>query len=40
MSDASTEQVYEIYHLRDWIGHYNKPAKHELGWADYQMRPE
>src|SRR6516225_3142653 len=22
------------------IEHYYKPAKHELGWADYQMRPE
>jgi SRSO17 transposase len=40
MSEASTEQVYEIYRLRDWIEHYYKPVKHELGWADYQMRPE
>jgi hypothetical protein len=40
MSEASTEQVYEIYRLRDWIEHSYKPAKHELGWADYQMRPE
>jgi hypothetical protein len=40
MSEATTEQVYEIYRLRDWIEHYYKPAKHELGWADYQMRPE
>jgi hypothetical protein len=24
--------------LRDWIEHYYKPAKHELGWADYQVR--
>ena len=40
MSAANTEQVYEIYRLRDWIEHYYKPAKHELGWADYQMRPE
>src|SRR5215472_15951317 len=39
-SEATTEQVYEIYRLRDWIEHYYKPAKHELGWADYQMRPE
>jgi SRSO17 transposase len=37
---ASAEQVYELYRLRDWIEHYYKPAKHELGWADYQMRPE
>jgi SRSO17 transposase len=40
LSEASAEQVYEIYRLRDWIEHYYKPAKHELGWADYQMRPE
>ena len=40
LSEASAEQVYELYRLRDWIEHYYKPAKHELGWADYQMRPE
>jgi hypothetical protein len=32
--------VYELYRLRDWIEHCYKPAKHELGWADYQMRSE
>ncbi len=37
---ASPEQVYERYRLRDWIEHYYKPAQHELGWADYQVRPE
>src|SRR5260370_34650485 len=37
---AGAEQVYEIYRLRDWIEHYYKPVKHELGWADYQLRPE
>jgi hypothetical protein len=26
--------------LRDWIEYCSKPVKHELGWADYQMRPE
>jgi hypothetical protein len=26
--------------MRDWIEHYYKPVKHELGWADYQVRPE
>jgi hypothetical protein len=26
--------------LRDWIEHDDQPAQHELGWADYQMRPE
>ena len=40
LGEASTEQVYELYRLRDWIEHYYKPAKHEFGWADFQMRPE
>jgi SRSO17 transposase len=40
LSEASAEEVYEIYRLRDWIEHDYKPAKHELGWADYQMRTE
>jgi SRSO17 transposase len=40
LSQVSAEQVYEIYRLRDWIEHFYKPVKHELGWADYQMRPE
>ncbi len=26
--------------MRDWIEHPYKPAKHELGWADLQMRKE
>jgi SRSO17 transposase len=40
LAQVSAEQVYEIYRLRDWIEHYYKPVKHELGWTDYQMRPE
>jgi SRSO17 transposase len=40
LEEASPEQVYELYRLRDWIEHYYKPVKHELGWADYQVRPE
>src|SRR5262249_50447884 len=40
LAQVSAEQVYEIYRLRDWIEHFYTPAKHELGWADYQMRPE
>ena len=40
LAQVSAEQVYEIYRLRDWIEHYYKPVKHELGWADYQLRPE
>jgi SRSO17 transposase len=39
-AQVSAEQVYEIYRLRDWIEHFYKPVKHELGWADYQVRPE
>jgi SRSO17 transposase len=39
-AEVSAEQVDEIYRLRDWIEHYYKPVKQELGWADYQMRPE
>jgi hypothetical protein len=38
--EASPEVVYEWYRLRDWIEHFYKPVKHELGWADYQLRPE
>jgi DDE superfamily endonuclease len=37
---ASTAEVYDLYRLRDWIEHYYKPVKHELGWADFQMRKE
>ena len=40
LAQVSAAQVYEIYRLRDWIEHYYKPVKHELGWADYQLRPE
>jgi hypothetical protein len=40
LEEASPAGVYEWYRLRDWIEHFYKPVKHELGWADYQMRPE
>ena len=40
VQQASTAEVYDLYRLRDWIEHYYKPAKHELGWADFQMRAE
>ncbi|HZC79539.1 MAG TPA: transposase, partial [Ktedonobacterales bacterium] len=40
LTQVSAEQVYELYRLRDWIEHFYKPVKHELGWADYQMRTE
>jgi SRSO17 transposase len=38
--EADPAEVYCVYRLRDWIEHYYKPAKHELGWADFQVRPE
>jgi hypothetical protein len=40
LEEAGPAQVYELYRLRDWIEQYYKPVKHELGWADYQVRPE
>ena len=38
LQEASPQEVYETYCLRDWIEHYYKPVKHELGWADFQTR--
>lgn len=38
LQEASPAEVYETYCLRDWIEHYYKPVKHELGWADFQTR--
>jgi hypothetical protein len=38
--EADAAEVYRIYRLRDWIEHYYKPVKHELGWADFQVRCE
>lgn len=40
LAQISAAPVYEIYRLRDWIEHFYKPVKHELGWADYQVRSE
>jgi hypothetical protein len=40
LTEAGPAEIYEVYRLRDWIAHYYKPAKHELGWADVQVRPE
>ncbi|OHV59941.1 hypothetical protein BCD48_40975 [Pseudofrankia sp. BMG5.36] len=39
-AEADAAEVYRIYRLRDWIEHYYKPATHELGWADFQVRSE
>jgi hypothetical protein len=40
LGEARPEPVYALYRLREWIEHCYKPAKHALGWADYQLRPE
>src|SRR5262249_30243187 len=40
LEEASPEVVDEGYRLRDGIEQCSKPVKHELGWGDYQMRPE
>jgi len=40
LAEASPAEVYEWYRLRDWIEHYDKPANHELGWADFRVRSE
>jgi len=40
LREASPAQVDALYRLREWSEHFYKPAKHELGWADYQVRPE
>jgi DDE family transposase len=40
LTQVSAAQVYALYRLRDWIEHFSKPVKHELGWADYQVRSE
>jgi DDE superfamily endonuclease len=40
LAQVSAPQVYERYRLRDGIEPCDKPVKHELGWADYQVRPE
>jgi hypothetical protein len=40
LHEVSAEPVDEIERLRDGIEHDAKPIKHELGWADEQMRPE
>src|SRR5947209_4827901 len=36
LQEASPRKVYETYCLRDWIEHYYKPVKRELGRADFQ----
>jgi SRSO17 transposase len=40
LAEADAAEVYRIYRLREGVEHYYKPAKHELGWADYQVRCE
>ena len=38
--EARPEQVDERSRLRDGSAHEYQPVKHEVGWADYQLRPE
>lgn len=33
LNEAAPAEVYHRYCWRDWIEHYYKPVKHELGWA-------
>jgi hypothetical protein len=40
LAEVSAEPVDEISRFRDGIEHDYQPAKHELGWAASQMRPE
>jgi hypothetical protein len=39
-AEGDPAEVSHRYCWRDWIEHSYKPAKHELGWADFQGRPE
>jgi hypothetical protein len=40
LAKADAAGACRIYRLRDRTGHSCKPAKHELGWADFQVRSE
>jgi hypothetical protein len=40
LARVRAEQVDVIDRWRDWIAQFYKPATHELGWADEQLRPE
>jgi hypothetical protein len=40
VAEADAAEVYRICRLRDWIEHSCKPTRHELGWADFQVRSE
>jgi SRSO17 transposase len=35
---ADLAEVVRLYGLRNWVEQSYKPAKHELGWADFQVR--
>jgi hypothetical protein len=37
---ADLAEVVHLYALRDWVEHGYKQAKHELGWADFQVRSD
>jgi hypothetical protein len=40
LAEAGAAGVYRTCRLRDWTGHSCKPARHELGWADFRVRSE
>src|SRR5688572_28273220 len=38
--EADPAELYRLYSFRAGIEHCDKPAKHELGWADFQVGAE
>jgi SRSO17 transposase len=37
---ADLAEVVRLYSLRNWVEHSYKQVKHELGWADFQVRDD
>src|ERR671922_129818 len=37
---AELAEVVRLYGLRNWVEHGYKQVKHELGWADFQVRSD
>jgi hypothetical protein len=37
---ADLAEVVRLYGLRNWVEHGYKQVKHELGWADFQVRSD
>ncbi|MDP9347974.1 MAG: IS701 family transposase [Gemmatimonadota bacterium] len=40
LTDADSAEVVRLYGLRNWVEQGYKQVKHELGWADYQVRSD